>query len=218
MNLPNESSAYRSARENLLRAEIALRRQVEEVAALRRKLPPGGEVPQDYVFEDERGKVKLSELFTRDHTLVAYSFMYGPNAKSPCPMCTAMLDSLDGAALHIAQRTSLVVIAKSPIGRILDHARSRGWSHLRLLSSAGNSYNRDYFAENAEGAQMPILNVFVKKEGVVRHSYATEMLYAPEEPGQNARHVDMIWPLWNVLDFTPEGRGSDWYPKLGYEA
>jgi predicted dithiol-disulfide oxidoreductase (DUF899 family) len=216
LRFPNETKQYRTARKKLLDAELALRRQVEKVAALRRKLPAGGELPQDYVFTSQQGPVKLSELFDRGNTLVAYSFMYGPQMKNACPMCTSFLDALDGNAQHLAQRTSLVVIARSPIERIVEYARGRGWRNLRLLSSAGTSYNRDYRGENEKGAQLPMMNVFVKRDGKVRHYYGTEVLYAPEEKGQNARHIDMMWPLWNVLDLTPEGRGSDWYPKLSY--
>jgi predicted dithiol-disulfide oxidoreductase (DUF899 family) len=217
MKFPNEGKAYRSARNKLLRAEIALRKKTEAVAALRRKLPAGGEVAEDYVFDSEKGPVRLSQLFERGNTLVAYSFMYGPKMAKACPMCTSMLDGLNGNAQHIAQRTNLVVIARSPLARIREYARGRGWSNLRLLSSENNSYNRDYFGETQQGSQMPILNVFIRSNGKLRHFYATELLFAPEEKGQNARHVDPMWPLWNLLDFTPEGRGSDWYPKLEYQ-
>jgi len=215
---PNEPKPYRAARNRLLRAEIALRRQVEKVAAMRRKLPAGGKVPQDYVFEEGEParRVKLSELFGDRDTLVAYSFMYSPAMAKACPMCTSMLDGLNGNAPHIAQRTNLVVIAKSPLARVLEFARGRGWSNLRLLSSSDNDYNQDYLGENAEGAQLPMLNVFVRRKGVIRHFYGTELLFAKAEPGQNNRHVDMLWPLWNLLDLTPQGRGADWYPKLQY--
>jgi predicted dithiol-disulfide oxidoreductase (DUF899 family) len=213
---PNEDAKYRAARDKLLRAEMALRKNVAAVAAMRAKLPVGGEVPEDYVFEGEKGKVKLSELFERGDTLVAYSFMYGPKMEQPCPMCTAMLDALDGNAQHIAQRTDLVVIAKSPLERIRAYARERGWNNFRLLSSAGNSYNADYYGEGPDGSQWPMLNVFVRRKVKIRHFYGTEMLFAKQERGQNARHVDAIWPLWNLLDFTPEGRGKDWYPRIAY--
>lgn len=215
---PNETMPYRTARKRLLRAEIALRRQVENVAAMRRKLPAGGKVPQDYVFEEGEParRVKLSELFGDRDTLVAYSFMYGPQMAKACPMCTSMLDGLDGNAPHIAQRANLVVIAKSPLARVLEFARGRGWSNLRLLSSAGNDYNRDYRGEGPDGAQWPMLNVFVRRRGAIRHFYGTELLFAKAERGQHNRHVDMVWPLWNLLDFTPEGRGKDWTPKLQY--
>ena len=213
---PNESARYRNARDELLKAELLLRRQVESVAALRRRLPVGGEVPENYVFTSENGEVRLSQLFERGSTLLAYGFMYGPKMKQPCPMCTAFLDALNGNAQHIAQRTHLVVIAKSPIERIMTYARSRGWNNLRLLSSADNSYNRDYHGEKEDGAQIPMMNVFVRRDAKTLHFYATEIVFAGADPGQNERHLDLMWPLWNVLDLTPEGRGGDWYPKINY--
>jgi predicted dithiol-disulfide oxidoreductase (DUF899 family) len=216
VTFPNETPQYRADRNKLLEAELALRRHVEALAAQRRKLPPGGQVPQDYAFVSERGPVRMSQLFERGNALVAYNFMFSAQMKNACPMCTSFLDGLDGNAQHVAQRTNLVVIAKSPIGRIVEYAHGRGWRNLRLLSSAGTSYNRDYHGENEKGAQLPMMNVFVKRDGRVRHFSGSEVLYAPEEKGQNARHNDLMWPLWNVLDLTPEGRGSDWYPKLSY--
>jgi predicted dithiol-disulfide oxidoreductase (DUF899 family) len=212
---PNENAKYRSARNKLLKAEIELRRQVEKVAAQRRKLPLGGEVLQDYAFEGEQGSVRLSELFERGNTLVAYNFMFGPKMPQACPMCTSFLDGLNGNAMHLMQRTNPVVIAKSPLARIREYAHGRGWSNLKLLSAERNDYNRDYHGETAEGSQLPMLNVFVKDKGKVRHLYGTEMVFAKADKGQDPRHIDMMWPLWNVLDMTPEGRGN-WYPKISY--
>jgi len=220
---PGEGRAYRAARDKLLRAEIDLRRRTEAVAAMRRKLPPGGAVPEDYEFEEfsdsNARRVRLSELFAPGKdTLVVYSFMYGPNMAKACPMCTCMLDSLDGAAPHAGQRINLAIVAKSPIARIREFGRERGWRNLRLLSSANNSYSRDYRGETADGAQLPSLNVFVKRGGKIHHVYNSELLFASTEEGQSPRHVDAIWPLWNLFDFTPEGRGTNWHPKLSYEA
>jgi predicted dithiol-disulfide oxidoreductase (DUF899 family) len=223
VRFPGEGKAYREARNGLLRAEADLRRRIEAVAALRRKLPLGGPVPEDYVFDEiwdaKVHSVKLSELFAPGkNSLAVYSFMYGPDMAHACPLCTSMLDSLDGAATHLAQRINLAVVAKSPIARIQDFAKSRGWRNLRLNSSAGNSYNADYHGETPQGAQLPMLNVFVLHRGRIRHTYASELLFVPTERGQSPRHVDSIWPLWNVLDFTREGRGKEWYPRLDYGA
>ena len=222
---PGEADSYRRARNELLQAEIDLRQRVEAVGALRRQLPLGGEIPKDYVFEEGPAdldapptilRVALSQLFqTGKDTLVLYSFMFGPAMKAACPMCTSIIDALNGTA-HAAQRLSLAVVAKSPLERIRSFARERGWSRVRLLSSAGNDYNRDYYGENAQGGQQPSLNVFVGRARKIYHSYHYELLLAPSDPGQNQRHVDMIWPLWNLLDLTPEGRGTDWYPSLNY--
>jgi predicted dithiol-disulfide oxidoreductase (DUF899 family) len=216
---PGESPEYRAARDRLLAAEADLRRQTEAVAAMRRELPPGGVVAQDYVFDEDTAPVRLSELFGEHETLVIYSFMF-PRAlddDSPCPSCSSILDSLDGAARHLAQRVALAAVAKAEAPRIRDYARHRGWRHLRLLSSAGNDYNRDYRAEGPDGAQWPILNVFTRRDGEMRHFWASELMEAPREPGQEPRHVDFIWPVWQVLDVTPEGRGSDWSPRREYD-
>jgi len=221
---PGESARYRSARNRLLAAETELRRQVERVAAMRRKLPLGGEVPEDYVFEEGRmdsngavRQVKLSSLFRgRLDTLLIYSYMFGPNAPQPCPMCTSFLDSLDGAMMHLTQRANFAVAVKSPSERLQQVAQTRGWRRLRLLSSANNSYNRDYHGENPQGGQLPMMNVFARRNGKIYHCYATELQFMPPDKGQNQRHIDMMWPLWNLLDLTPEGRGTNWFPALSY--
>ena len=219
--MPGESDAYRAARDRLLEAELDLRRRVETIAALRRELPLGGALKEDYVFDerDSSGRVKrtrLSELFANGKpSLVLYSLMYGPGG-DPCPMCTAMLDGFDGNVPHIRERTNIAIVAKTDIDTLHAFAAGRGWTHHRLLSSGDNSYNADYWGENAEGAQMPSLNVFTKTPEGIFHSYHTEAMFAAAETGQDPRHIDMLWPLWNLLDLTPEGRG-DWYPGLEYE-
>ncbi|MGH2953578.1 MAG: DUF899 family protein [Solirubrobacterales bacterium] len=235
---PGESAEYREARERLLEQEIQLRRAIEAVAQARRELPPSGSVPEDYLFaEAGGGEVRLSELFApQKDALVIYSFMFprhpsddrpGPEsgqtaqlplAEGPCPSCVSILDSLDRAAPHLAQRVNLCVVAKSPPERIHAFADERGWRHLRLLSSAENTYNRDYLAETEDGSQMPILNVFRRDGERIRHFWGTELLFGEWEPGLEPRHVDLMWPIWNVLDMTPDGRGTERdFPRLGYD-
>jgi predicted dithiol-disulfide oxidoreductase (DUF899 family) len=220
---PGESAEYRAARDRLLEQEMELRRAMEELAAARRRLPPGGLVPEDYVFEgagDDGGPagVRLSDLFAPGHdSLVIYSFMFprdprdtAPGPKDgPCLGCAELLDQLDGVAHHAARQLSLAIVAKAPLPRVLAFAAERGWRHLRLLSSAGNTYNRDYLAETPAGDQRPMLNVFHRTGGEVRHFWGSELFYAPMEPGQDTRHVGTLEPLWNLFDLTPEGR-PDW--------
>ena len=132
------------------------------------------------------------------------------------PSCVALLDQLDGAAEHASQHVNLAVVAKSPLPRILSFAEERGWRRLRLLSSAGNSYNRDYLGETPEGAQRPMLNVFSREAGAIRHFWGSELFYAPTDPGQDPRHVGTLEPVWNLFDLTPEGRPPDWDEQLSY--
>jgi predicted dithiol-disulfide oxidoreductase (DUF899 family) len=237
---PGESAEYRAARNRLLEQEIELRRAMEAVAAARRQLPPGGIVPQDYVFHGQRpdggiGELRLSELFAPDKdSLVIYSMMFPrdpgddrpgpaggqtallPLAQGPCPSCTAFLDALDGAAEHASQRINLAAAGKASIEHILTFAGERGWRRLRLLSTDGTTYNRDYWAETADGEQQPMLNVFNRDGDTIRHFWGSELFYTPEDPGQDQRHVGTLEPLWNLFDLTPEGRPTGWYEQLSY--
>jgi predicted dithiol-disulfide oxidoreductase (DUF899 family) len=241
ITLPGESPEYRAARDQLLEREIELRRAMEAVAAARRELPPGGRVMMDYVFQEAGhdgalADVRMSELFEPGKdSLVIYSFMFprdphdptpGPRdgetarlalGEGPCPSCTALLDQLDGAAEHASQHLNLAVVAKAPAPRILAFARERGWRRLRLVSSAANTYNVDYFAQTADGVQRPMLTVFQRDGDVIRHFWSSELFYAPQDPGQEPRHVGTLEPLWNLFDLTPEGRPLDWAEQFNYE-
>jgi predicted dithiol-disulfide oxidoreductase (DUF899 family) len=223
---PGESAEYRAARDKLLRQEIELRRKMEEVAAARRALPPGGEIPEDYIFQGEGPTdVRLSELFVPGKdSLAIYSFMFPrdpaddrPGAPDgPCPSCTALLDQLDGVVEHATQLINFAVVARSPLDPVLGFARERGWRRLRLLSSAGNTYNRDYRAETPEGHQRPMLNVFHRDGDTIRHFWASELFYAPTDPDQDPRHVGTLEPFWNLLDLTREGRPVDFDEQIAY--
>jgi predicted dithiol-disulfide oxidoreductase (DUF899 family) len=241
VTFPGESAEYRAVRELLLEREIELRRAMEAVAAARRELPPGGPVPEDYVFkgagqDGEVTDVRMSELFGPGKgSLVIYSFMFpraaeddrpGPTtgktaelplAEGPCPSCVALLDQLDAAMRHAGQQINFAAVAKTTADRLLAFGVERGWQHIRLLSSADNTYNRDYRGEGSQGGQMPTLNVFERDGDEIRHFWATELMFAPADPGQHPRHVGTLEPVWNLFDLTREGRPNDWDEQLSYE-
>jgi len=221
-HFPNESAIYRDARNKLLEEEIELRRQIELIAQHRRELPPGGKLKEDYIFEEmvngTPANIRFSDLFAEGKpTLIIYSMMYHPDDEKACPSCTSILDGVDGSAPHVRDRVNFVVATKAPLSKAMKWATYRRWRNLRILSSFNNSYNRDYFAEVPNGDQIPAMNVFHKNANGIFHTYNTELLYAKSEPGQNPRHVDHIWPVWNMFDMTPEGRGTDWYPDYEYK-
>ncbi|WP_341917643.1 DUF899 family protein [Polaromonas sp. YR568] len=216
VRFPNESADYRRARDALLAEEIELRRHIERVAQQRRELPPGGVLPKDYDFEGEDGPVRFSELFAGKQTLAIYSYMFGPQRKQPCPMCTSLLSAWDGEAEDVAQRIALVVVARSPIARLTAFKKERGWRHLKLYSDVRGDYTRDYVS--AQDADVPAFNVFTRRDGSLRHFWSAEMGMATADPGQDPRGAPDLMPLWTILDSTPEGRGSDWYPALNYPA
>ncbi|WP_250455045.1 DUF899 family protein [Caballeronia sp. ATUFL_M2_KS44] len=216
MTFPNESAEYRRARIALLAEEIELRRHIERVARMRRALPPGGEVTGDYLFEGESGPVDFAGLFGDRQTLVTYSYMFGPQRERPCPMCTSLLSAWEGEARDIEQRVALAVIARSPIGKLVAFKKERGWRDLKLYSDTNGNFSRDYHAISKEGGDEPALNVFTRRDGVIRHFWSGEMDFATADPGEDPRGAPDPMPLWTVLDMTPEGRGSNWYPKLDY--
>jgi predicted dithiol-disulfide oxidoreductase (DUF899 family) len=213
-HFPNESPEYRQARNALLSEEIELRRHIERVSALRRALPHGGEIPEDYTFESLNGAVRLSQLFGDKDTLVLYSMMFGPQRERACPMCTAMLTSWEGTARNLRERVALAVSARSPIERLLDFKKERGWQNLQIYSDTKGDYTRAYVS--AEDGDVPGLTVFTRGDGTVRHFWSGEMSGEMADPGQDPRGAPDLDPLWTVLDLTPAGRGGTWYPKLEY--
>ena len=211
---PNESENYRRARNELLAEEIELRRQIERVAELRRKLPPGGEVKKTYHFVGEQGPVALADLFGNKTTLVVYSYMFGPRRDQPCPMCTSFMAALDHKVDDIEQRVALAFVARSTIDRLVAAKQARGWYKLKILSDVSGDYTRDYVSR--DDADVPGYNVFTRRDGSIRHFWSGEMGPATADPGQDPRGAVEMMVLWNVLDLTPGGRGTDWYPKLSY--
>lgn len=216
VRFPNESQEYRRAREALLAEEIELRRHIERVAEQRRALPSGGKVAKDYRFEGERGPVGFADLFGDKQTLVVYSYMFGPQRERPCPMCTSLLSAWDGEARDVEQRVALAVVARSPIERLVAFKKERGWRDLKLYSDTTGEFSRDYHALTPEGGDDAAFNVFTRRDGTIRHFWSGEMGFDTADPGQDPRGAPDLMPIWTILDSTPEGRGTDWYPKLEY--
>lgn len=212
----NETDDYRRARNALLAEEIELRRHIERVAEMRRALPPGGEVTGDYRFEGQEGPLDFAGLFGGKQTLVVYSYMFGPQRERPCPMCTSLLGAWNGEARDIGQRVALAVVARSPIERLTATAKERGWRDLKLYSDTNGLFSRDYHAISKDGDDIPALSVFTRRDGAIRHFWSGEMGFETADPGQDPRGAPDPMPIWNILDMTPEGRGTDWYPKLDY--
>ena len=200
---PNESREYREARDALLQDERELVEKVKALAAKRRTLPRGGQLKEDYTFEwanDGRvgQSVRFSELFADKSTLLIYSFMFGPGWDKPCPSCTSLVDGFDRSAYQVGRDAAFVAIAKAPAERINAWAKERGWSQIGLLSGLKSRYQADYRCQrDSDDMQLPVMHVFMKRDGAIFHFWGTEL------PGN---HVDTVWPYWNLMDFTPEGR------------
>lgn len=223
--LTNESPDYVARRDELRLAEIELMRQRERVAAMRRQLPPGA-VVQDYRFQEgppnlDAGDtpittVRLSELFTGPgRPVVIYHLMYGKRQTSPCPMCTMWIDGYNGIARHLAPHVDFAIVAAADPAMLRQHARTREWRHLRLLSSVDGTFKYDLRSEDADGAQDSTISVFTRdRDGTLRHSYSAHPWMAADV---KERGIDLLTPVYNMLDLTPHGRGN-WYAQLSYGA
>ena len=218
IRFPNESAEYRAARTALLAEEIELRRHLERVAEQRRALPPGGEVTGDYRFVGAKGPASFADLFGDKDTLAVYNFMFGPQRERPCPMCTSLLSAWDGEIPDLTQRIAFAATARSPIERLLAFKAERGWRHVPLYSDTDGAFSRDYLAVAPDGSDLPNLQIFTRRDGTIRHFWSGEMTFESADPGQDPRGAPDLMPLWIILDFTPGGRGTDWYPKLEYAA
>jgi len=220
--LDNESAHYRSSREALLEAEIALKDQVEKVAALRRELT--GDTPvEDYTLvEGPRNlgagdtpvaNIKLSELFeTPAQPLLLVHFMYGKKQTSFCPMCTMWADGYNGVIAHLRQRANFAILVAGGLAEARRFARSRGWQHIRILSAGDATIKTDLGFEDEEGDQLPGVSVFKLQDGEPRHFYSGGAIMNDG----HYRGMDLLTPVWNFFDLLPEGRG-DWFPSLSYD-
>ncbi|HEX7605719.1 MAG TPA: DUF899 family protein [Usitatibacter sp.] len=212
---PNESKAYRKAREALLKDEQELVNRVKALAAKRRKLPLGGQLQEDYVFQwandGKVGKsVKFSELFGDKKTLLLYSFMYGPNWDNPCPSCTSLMDGFDRSSYQVTRDAAFVAIAKAPAEKINAWAKKRGWSQIAMVSGFESPFQSDYKCQGeSDDMQWPVMHVFRKQGGKIHHFWATEL---------DSNHVDTVWPYWNLMDFTPEGRPDIPVPRQEFRS
>jgi len=198
----------------LLAEEIELRRHIERVAAQRRALPIGGKLAKDFELVSEAGPTRLSAFFGDKKTLMVYSMMYGPQRKTPCPSCTSFLSAWNGIAVNLRERVGILVTARSPIERLMEYKRQRAFANLPFVSDLTGDYTRTYV--NADDADIPGFSVFTRHDGVISHFYSGEMSGSMADPGQDPRGAPDLDPLWLMLDLTPDGRGTDWYPKLEY--
>lgn len=213
--IPGESEAYRAAREALLAEEIEFRRHMARVWEQRRALPPGP-VVKDYRFKDANGDARFKDLFGRHKTLVTYFWMYGPQRERPCPMCTNWLGGANGNAADIKQRVAFKILGRSSVERQIAFGLERGWHDLDFVQTVGDDYAKDFRLLNDDGTEDPALIVYQLDGDKVRIFWSAEMTKEMADPGQDPRVAPDVAPLWTILDFTPEGRGTTWYPKLSY--
>ena len=199
---PNESPAYREARNALAVEEAELIRRVKAVAEQRQALPLGGRLKEDYQFtwaNDARlgQTIRFAELFGDQRELLLYNLMFAPGWDNPCPSCTSIVDGLDRMAYQVGHDAALFVVAKAEPERINAWAKARGWNQIALISGLNCTFQADYGCQMTDDRQIPKLNAFQKSNGEIYHFWGSEIA---------ANDIDMVWPYWNLMDLLPSGR------------
>jgi predicted dithiol-disulfide oxidoreductase (DUF899 family) len=211
-----------TARKELLAKEKEFSRARDALSAARRTLP-GVVLREDYRFEGPEGQVSLEDLFEGRSQLVVYHFMLGPDWDEGCPMCSFVVDNLpDLSHLREARDTSLVLVSRAPLEKILPFRERMGWT-VPWYSSFGSSFNYDFHVtidrdvvpveynyRNREelerqdpswrgwSGEQPGVSVFFRQDGEILHTYSSY-----------ARGLDLLLGTYNYLDLTPLGRQED---------
>lgn len=207
--LQRASHDYQTQRMALYDEERAVLDHIERVAAQRRELPDGPAVEDAALTSLDGSSVQLSELFEDGDVLLAYNMMYAPDDDAPCPMCTRWVDGFNAVAPRVRDNVPFAIFSRASAEKLRALALSRSWSIP--IYSAPKAFGRDIGAENAEGDQMPVVTVF-RKDG----SGAISLWYSQcaEMPDDEVRGIDLLNPLWHLLDLTPAGRGDYFPPEV----
>jgi predicted dithiol-disulfide oxidoreductase (DUF899 family) len=201
--------AYTAQRAALLREEQQLLEHVERVAALRRSLPAGPAI-ENYTFQSSDGtEVRFADLFGASDVLIAYNMMFGPSDDVPCPMCTRWVDGFNALAPRVRDTVPFVIFARQAPARLAALAKGRGWTIP--LYSAPQAYSSEVGAQDADGDQEPLVTVFRKdSSGAISLWYSQTATF----PDGTFRGIDLLNPLWGLLDLLPAGRGEYIPPQV----
>jgi predicted dithiol-disulfide oxidoreductase (DUF899 family) len=163
-------------------------------------------------YRQARNALLAEEIELRRHIerVAALRRTLPPAVESPKTMPLKAMPVRSASARNLHERVALAVTARSPIERLLDYKKERGWQSLPIYSDMKGDYTSAYVS--AEDGDVPGITIFTRGDGTVRHFWSGEMA----DPSQDPRGAPDLDPLWTILDLTPAGRGTTWYPKLEY--
>ena len=187
---------WERARAELLVQEKQLFRLKDKVSAQRRRLPMV-EIHADYEFDTEAGPLTLQELFDGRKQLILQHFMFGSDWDEGCSGCSMMADHIGPLSHLYAKDTSLVLVSRAPVGKLVAFKDRMGWD-LPWVSSGRSTFNED-FGVTVNGEERHAISVFLRDGDRVFHTWQT--FDRGEEP---------FMLVFDLLDLTPYGRQEDW--------
>jgi predicted dithiol-disulfide oxidoreductase (DUF899 family) len=226
-----------AARLELLDAEKELTRRGDELARQRQDLP-WVPLEKEYVFETDEGRASLADLFRGRSQLVMYHFMFGPDFKAGCPVCSTIADGFSGSVVHLENHdVAMMAVSRAPLEAIQAYKRRMGWS-FPWASSFDSDFNFDFNVSITEEQQREggreynyrptqprpadATNPFVSQ--VAAMTGTDEATYTREAPGMSAfaledgvvyhtysayaRGLDAVWGMYPWFDRAPKGRNE----------
>lgn len=188
-----DQATWEAALAELRVREKAATRELDAIAAARRRLPMV-ELP-DYTLEGPDGPVRLVDVFEGKRQLIVYHHMWFPGEEWQCSGCTGFTSQFTRLEFLDPYDARFVVVTQGPIDEALAY-KARVGNRMDWYSTAGRPFGTDMGAPPGGGFQ---LNVFLRVGDTVYRTYNTQ--------GRGTEQVSHTFPL---IDLLPYGRQEEW--------
>ncbi len=189
-----DQQTWRAALDDLRTREKAATRELDAIAAQRRRLPMV-QMP-DYTLIGANGPVRLSDVFGGRSQLIVYHHMWTDGAQWQCPGCTGFTSQFTRLEFLDNYDARFVIVTNGPIEEALAYKTKVG-NTMDWYSSSESSFGADVDAAPGQGFAV---NVFLRTgDGDVYRTWHTN--------GRGTEQLSYSFPL---LDLLPWGRQEQW--------
>jgi predicted dithiol-disulfide oxidoreductase (DUF899 family) len=188
-----DQQTWRTALDDLRVREKAATRELDAIAAQRRRLPMV-EMP-DYTLIGADGPVRLADVFEEHRQLIVYNHMWTNGAQWQCPGCTGYTSQFTRLKFLDNYDARFVIVTNGPINEALAY-KSRVGNKMDWYSSSESSFGADVDAGPGGGFA---INVFLRDGDTVYRTWHT-----------TSRGIELLSPFFGLVDVLPWGRQEDW--------
>jgi predicted dithiol-disulfide oxidoreductase (DUF899 family) len=188
-----DRSTWEAALADLRVREKAATRELDAIAAQRRRLPMV-EMPE-YVLEGPDGPVTLAAIFRGEPQLIVYNHMWSPGETWQCGGCTGLTSQYTRLEFLANWDARFVIVTQGPIDEALAY-KARVGNRMEWYSTANSPFGEDVGAPKGGGYQV---NVFLRDGDTVYRTYNTQ--------GRGTEQISHTFPL---IDLLPYGRQEEW--------
>ncbi|KDE98752.1 hypothetical protein Y900_007285 [Mycolicibacterium aromaticivorans JS19b1 = JCM 16368] len=188
-----DQQTWRAALDELRAREKAATRELDAIAAQRRRLPMV-ELP-DYILTGPHGPVALAEVFNGCSQLIVYNHMWNDGADWQCPGCTGFTSQFTRLEFLENYDARFVIVTNGPISEALAYKAKVG-NKMDWYSSSDSSFGADVDAAPSAGFGV---NVFLRDGDTVYRTWHT-----------NGRGTEQLSHSFALIDLLPWGRQEEW--------